>query len=85
LLIAARPDYGTTPTLWPRWAQLLPHVLAADPANTSNREMRDLACFAVWHLRARGDARSALPIARHLYEQWDRRYGADDYYTLAGG
>jgi tetratricopeptide (TPR) repeat protein len=80
LLIAARPDDGTTPALWPRWAQLLPHVLAADPANTSNRDMRDLACSTVWH---RGDARSALPIARHLYQQWDRQYGADDFYTLA--
>jgi hypothetical protein len=82
LLIAARPDDGTTPALWPRWAQLLPHILAADPADTSNDDMRSLACSAVWHLVARGDARAALPIASDLHEQWDRRYGPDDDYTL---
>jgi hypothetical protein len=83
LLIAARPGSGTTPALWPRWAQLLPHILAADPATTSNDELRYLACSAVWHLHARGDARAALPIAHHLHEQWDRRYGPDDRYSMS--
>ena len=36
----------------------------------------------MWYLEARGDARAALPIARNLHQQWDRRYGPDDHYTL---
>jgi tetratricopeptide (TPR) repeat protein len=82
LLIAARPDDGTTPALWPRWAQLLPHILAADPASTSNDDLRYLAYCAVWHLHTRRDTRAALPLARHLHQQWDHRHGADDLYTL---
>jgi tetratricopeptide (TPR) repeat protein len=82
LLVAAQPDDGTAPALWPRWAQLLPHILAADPAGSSNDDLRSLACYAVWNLLARGDARAALPIARQLYQQWGRRYGPDDYYTM---
>jgi hypothetical protein len=57
--------------------------LAADPASTSNDDLRYLACSAVWHLHARGDARATLPIAHHLHEQWDRRYGPDDHYSTS--
>jgi hypothetical protein len=82
LLIAARPDDGQAPANWPRWARLLPHVLAADPANSSNQKLRALAYDAIWHLIHRGDARAALPIAHHLHQQWNRLHGPDAPYTM---
>ncbi|MEV4534732.1 FxSxx-COOH system tetratricopeptide repeat protein [Asanoa sp. NPDC049518] len=83
LLVAARPDDGTNPVHWPRWAALLPHILAVDPANTADRDLRYLACSVVWHLHARGDARAALPLAEHLFAEWRRQHGPDDPTTLS--
>jgi tetratricopeptide (TPR) repeat protein len=77
LLVAARPNDGTGPPWSPRWVQLMPHILATDPATASNAEMQDLACDALWHMRSRGAARAALPIAEQLYQAWRGRYGED--------
>ncbi|MEV8510660.1 FxSxx-COOH system tetratricopeptide repeat protein [Actinoplanes sp. NPDC051475] len=82
LLIAASPEDPSTPKWWPRWTQLLPHILAADPATTDNLALRSAANFAVWHLMARGDARAALPLAEHLHAAWTSRHGPDDASTL---
>ncbi|MFG1868413.1 FxSxx-COOH system tetratricopeptide repeat protein [Micromonospora arborensis] len=81
LLIAAGPDNGTAPAHWPRWSRLMPHVLAVDPATTTNVRLRYLTYHAVGHLLARGDARTALPLARHLHSEWTRRHGPDDTTT----
>ena len=35
-LAAADPGDAGYPANWPRWAQLMPHLLAANPAATSN-------------------------------------------------
>jgi len=83
LLIAAGPDDGTTPAWWPRWTQLLPHILATDPATTDDPDLRWTANSAVWHLIARGDALAALPLAEHLHTSWTSRHGPDDPSTLA--
>jgi tetratricopeptide (TPR) repeat protein len=82
LLIAARPDDGDDPALWPRWRLLMPHILACDPATSDNIELRSLAHGAVWHLLARGDARTALPLAEHMHSAWNDRHGPDDAVTL---
>ncbi|WP_170154140.1 FxSxx-COOH system tetratricopeptide repeat protein [Actinoplanes italicus] len=83
LLVAARPDDGTHPQWWTRWSVLLPHILAADPATTDSHSLRDTTNSAVWHLIARGDAGTALPLAEHLRHSWSRRYGPDDQATLS--
>ncbi|GAA1865238.1 FxSxx-COOH system tetratricopeptide repeat protein [Asanoa iriomotensis] len=83
LLVAGRLDDGTDPTHWPRWTQLLPHILACDPANSDNSSLHWLAFSAIWHLLARGDARTAFPLAEHLHATWTRRYGADNSSTLS--
>ncbi|GAA1881798.1 FxSxx-COOH system tetratricopeptide repeat protein [Asanoa iriomotensis] len=84
LLIAARPDNGRDPAGWPRWSQLLPHVLAADPGSSRSPEVHWLAHHAVWHLLARGDARTALPLAEHLYAAWTDSLGPDHSSSLLG-
>ncbi|MFI7598993.1 FxSxx-COOH system tetratricopeptide repeat protein [Actinoplanes sp. NPDC049681] len=83
LLVAASPEDGTNPQWWPRWTMLLPHLLAADPAATSNLDLRWTAINAMWQLAARGDARTALPLAEHLHQAWTQRHGPDDSSTLA--
>ncbi|MFI7598427.1 FxSxx-COOH system tetratricopeptide repeat protein [Actinoplanes sp. NPDC049681] len=82
LLIAAQPDDGTNPALWPRWSVLLPHILACDPAGTANTQLRWLVFSAGWHLLARGDARTALPLAEQLHTAWTQRLGPDELTTL---
>ncbi|GIE30719.1 ATP-binding protein [Actinoplanes italicus] len=83
LLAAAKPDDGTHPQWWPRWSELLPHILAADPGATGNADLRATTCSAVWHLMARGDLSTALPLAEHLYRAWSLHHGRDVDTTLA--
>jgi tetratricopeptide (TPR) repeat protein len=82
LLVAAAPENPSDPRWWRRWSELLPHILATDPATTTNRELRDGASQAVWSLMARGDYRTALPLAEHLFQAWTLRHGPDDDSTL---
>ncbi|MET3426350.1 tetratricopeptide (TPR) repeat protein [Actinoplanes tereljensis] len=82
LLIAARPENSHAPAWWPRWAQLLPHILALDPAVNDNPDIRLVANEAVWFLLARGDAGAALPLAEQLHAAWAERHGPDDDATL---
>jgi tetratricopeptide (TPR) repeat protein len=82
LLSAAQPDDGTHPQWWPRWTVLLPHILATDPATATNLDLHDAATKAVWHLMARGERQTALPLAEHLYKAWNDRFGPDHGSTL---
>ncbi|MFI7601207.1 FxSxx-COOH system tetratricopeptide repeat protein [Actinoplanes sp. NPDC049681] len=83
LLVAAAPDGGADPQWWPRWSMLLPHILAVDPAGTSNPDLRATAIRSVWHLVARGEVRTALPLTERLHQAWRQRHGPDDTSTLA--
>jgi tetratricopeptide (TPR) repeat protein len=83
LLIAASPGSDSNdPASWPRWGQLLPHILACDPGRTDNRKLGNVAIGAVWHLLSRGDVRTAQPMADHLLAAWTHRHGPDDPLTL---
>ncbi len=70
------------PAGWPGWAQLLPHILAIDPAASSDPDVRDLACNAGYYLLMRGDTRGGHDLARHLYQHWKQQLGSDDRHTL---
>ena len=52
----SHPGDRKTPSNWPGWARLLPHLLALDP-DANSVVLRDLAYDAVWYLIRRGDAR----------------------------
>jgi hypothetical protein len=82
LLAAAHPGSSDDPTTWPRWAELLPHLMELDPATSGNERLRLMANGAALYLLRRGDTRSALPFVRRLYEQWRERIGPDDRNTL---
>jgi hypothetical protein len=83
ILVASQPGEEDNPSSWPRWAQLMPHLLVADLAATDNPGLRWLACSASRYLLARGNARGSHDLASHLHEQWCERLGGDYPQTLA--
>ena len=83
LLTAAAPEDAANPVTWPRWAQLMPHLLAADLAATSSRGLRWMACNGCLYLVARGDTRAAHDLATDLRQHWRNLLGDDHENTLA--
>src|SRR5215472_2712163 len=83
ILAASDPgDMGLNPVTWPRWAQLTPHVLAADLAATDTPALRELAGHTCWYLLERGDTRTAHDLASGLHQHWRDRLGDDHEHTL---
>ncbi|MEU8335986.1 FxSxx-COOH system tetratricopeptide repeat protein, partial [Micromonospora tulbaghiae] len=78
----AKPGDPRDPAAWQGWARLLPHLLAADPASSTNSDLRDLANRAIVFLIVRGDARPAQRLADHLYQQWRQTLGPDHPHAL---
>ena len=85
ILAASDPGDPPDPGTWTRWAQLMPHVLAADLAATDNPALRELVRRAAWYLVERGDARTARDLMSNLRQQWRDRLGADHPHTLMAG
>ena len=83
ILVAADPGDSGNPVTWPRWAQLMPHLLAADLAAADSPALRSMACNACGYLLARGDTRAAHNLATDLRQHWRDRLGDDDEYTRA--
>ncbi len=83
ILAASNPEDAGNPATWPRWAQLMPHLLAADLAATESPALRWMACNACWYLLARGDTRTGHDLASDLHQQWRDRLGGDHEHTLA--
>jgi tetratricopeptide (TPR) repeat protein len=82
VLAANHPGEMALPSTWPGWAQLLPHLLAADPDATT-AALSDLTYDAVWYLIRRGDHRSGHDLARRLHQHRLDQLGPDDPATLA--
>ena len=82
VLAANHPGDEELPSTWPGWAQLLPHLLAADP-DTTAAALSDVTYDAAWYLIRRGDARGGYDLACRLHRQRLDRLGPDDPDTLA--
>jgi hypothetical protein len=82
VLLAAQPGGITSPRTWQAWAELTPHLLALDPANADNPDLRWLATEATWVLLVRGDIRSGYELATRLHRAWRGRFGPDHPDTL---
>jgi len=82
ILAASDPGHPPNPETWAEWAQLLPHVLAADLAGTDSADLRELARRACWYLLERGDARTPRDLMSGLQRQWRDRLGEDHQHTL---
>jgi TIR domain/Tetratricopeptide repeat/NB-ARC domain len=83
ILAASSPGDAGNPVTWPRWVQLMPHLLAANLAATGNRDLRWMACDACMYLLSRGDTRAAHDLASDLRQRWRERLGDDDANTRA--
>ena len=82
ILAATHPGAPEDAATWPKWARLMPHLLAADLAATTNPDLRGVACAATWYMAACGDTSSSLDLADHLYRRWRECLGIDDMHTL---
>jgi tetratricopeptide (TPR) repeat protein len=79
ILVAGSPGDGGDPATWPRWARLMPHVLAA----AETPVVRRLVCDACRYLLARGDARTGHELTSSRYRQWRDLLGDDHEDMLA--
>jgi transcriptional regulator with XRE-family HTH domain len=82
ILAASDPGDPPNPDTWARWAQLMPHVFAADLAATDNPALRELVRRVCWYLIERGDARTPRDLASNLHQQWRNRLGENHEHTL---
>src|ERR1022692_1570397 len=73
VLTASDPGDPADPAAWPGWAQLLPPILAIDPATSTNADLCDLACHASYYLLMRGDTHGGHDLASQLHQQWTQR------------
>jgi hypothetical protein len=83
ILAASDPGDPPNPVTWPRWARLMPHLLAADLAATDNPDLRWMACYACWYLLTRGDTRPGYDLTSDLRQHWRARLGDDHEHTQA--
>jgi tetratricopeptide (TPR) repeat protein len=83
ILAAADPGDAGNPVTWPRWAQLMPHLLAADLAATDSLDLRWTACNACMYLLARGDTHTAHDLVTDLRQHWSDRLGDDHEHSRA--
>jgi hypothetical protein len=82
ILAASDPGDPPNPDTWDRWAQLTPHVLAAELAATDNPALRELVRRVCWYLIERGDSRTPRDLISNLHHQWRSRLGEDHEHTL---
>ncbi|WP_290056413.1 FxSxx-COOH system tetratricopeptide repeat protein [Amycolatopsis solani] len=92
LLHAGQPDDPwSNPPSWPRWRELLPHLLfVCDPHRAwqpAAQEVSELLDRTATYLHTRGDARAALPLFQRAYALDRGRLGDDhpDTLTAVGG
>lgn len=82
IVAASHPGDERSPSSWPGWARLLPHLLAMNPADNSDARLRAVAQAAAWYLVRRGDSRGGHDLAGQMYQRWRDRLGPDDGDTL---
>ena len=82
ILTVNSPGDPEDPADWPRWARMMPHLLAVDPADSDDPSLRDLTCDAAWYLIERGDAEASARLAADALEQWTTAKPGDTYHTL---
>ncbi|MER5466929.1 FxSxx-COOH system tetratricopeptide repeat protein [Streptomyces sp. NPDC002668] len=82
LLAAAYPGDAADPATWPRWPDILPHLLAVAPADLTTSRARYAAGAACWYLMDRGGARTVLPRLEGLHRCWAEQLGPDHDETL---
>ncbi|WP_159050175.1 FxSxx-COOH system tetratricopeptide repeat protein [Streptomyces sp. MMG1533] len=84
LLAAAFPGRAGDPAFWPRWPDLLSHLLAIDPTDLVTAQARYAACEACIYLKDRGSAPAVLARLEDLHRAWTDLLGPDHMHTWWG-
>jgi tetratricopeptide (TPR) repeat protein len=86
LLAASDPGEPDNPKTWPTYAELYPHLVAAEAAESADPWLHDLLVNEVIYLYRWGDHQRSLELADHVHSVWARtvREDAPDMLRLAG-
>jgi hypothetical protein len=82
MLAAVAPEDTEDAVHWPRWSQLVPHLLTV-PIESAPGAFRPLACAAAGYLNACGQSKAAVALAEQLHMTWTAELGPDNPDTLA--
>ena len=82
MLAAADPGDPDNPTHWPRYAQIIPHLVHSDVLGGESEEIRQLVINCVRVLYARGDWDSSRDLAAAAVARWRESLGESDEQTL---
>jgi NB-ARC domain/Tetratricopeptide repeat len=82
VLAANHPGMTDAPNTWPKWAQIVPHLLAIPPYAALPSQLHHVASGAARYLIQRGDVRTGCDLAEQLYKQLDALYGPESNETL---
>jgi hypothetical protein len=72
----------SNPARWPRYSQILPHVVNAEPTTGSDNKLSTLVCEVIRYLYRRGDYRAARELGEKHYSRRRLELGADHPSTL---
>jgi tetratricopeptide (TPR) repeat protein len=82
ILASADPDQADSVANWPRYAELMGHVVASQAADCANQRVRRLAINILVFLFAWGDPNGAKDMAAGLVEKWRTQLGPHHRDTL---
>jgi Tetratricopeptide repeat len=82
MLAAADPGDPDSPTSWPRYFELTPHLVHSDVLGSEAEEVRQLVVNCIRALYARGDYDSSRDLAAQAVAHWRETLGESDEQTL---
>ncbi|MFD4372131.1 FxSxx-COOH system tetratricopeptide repeat protein [Streptomyces sp. NPDC058486] len=82
LLADANPGSPSTRALWPRYQELLPHVVVSRAVECESPWVRRLIREMAEFLYAWGDHEGSAAMAREALTIWTEKFGAEDQLTL---
>ncbi|GGM94665.1 FxSxx-COOH system tetratricopeptide repeat protein [Streptomyces fuscichromogenes] len=82
LLADANPNSPGSRELWPRYQQLLPHIVVSRAVECDSPWVRGLIRDVVEFLSIWGDFDGAVSLAREALQVWTGKFGAEDQQTL---
>lgn len=85
LLGAADPKEPGDPTSWPRYAELLPHVIASEAIRSDQSTVRHLVRNLAEYLHHQGDHRMSLAFSERTWQTWRTQFGEEDPLTRSMG
>jgi tetratricopeptide (TPR) repeat protein len=82
MLAAADPGDPDAPATWPRYAELIPHLVHSDVLGADTEEVRQLVVNCARALYAGGDYDSSRDLAAQAVARWHDSLGETDEQTL---